>query len=409
MYSRRSVLAAGAATGLAAVAGCLSSGHSFGTLETDPDTWRLSGYDLRNTASNADATVPDDPEERWRFEPESPVRSVNGLAVGEDVVVAGSERDANTSLVVLERETGDVLWETEDENADVSEIALGGETVYAASADRYVAAYDLETGERRWDDGEESSSRSHVPRRRTLLFDGETLYRGTESALTAYDGESGDERWRLSGYGASAIDGDRLFRGSATITAYESPTSSLGLGDDELEPVWEASGSGTRQLPVVWDGRVLSGAEYWFEGSERLQAYDADGGDLEWTHEFPETYVTSPVIVDDRAIFHVGRGGWNDTPDGPGTLLAVDADGEVDWEIETEWVVPVLAAAGGTLFAGGEPDAPALAAIDPETGETHWERGVRGDTVRLAGATSLAAVDGLLVVGTEHGHVVTYG
>ncbi|MFC4439711.1 MULTISPECIES: outer membrane protein assembly factor BamB family protein [Natrialbaceae] len=409
MPSRRTVLAAGTAAGLAAVAGCLSSGHSFDSFETDPDTWRLSRYDLENTGHNADATVPDDPEKRWRFEPESPVRSIDGLAVGEDVVVAGSERKASDSLVALERETGDVRWKVDDRDADVAAVALGDETVYTTSDGQYVAAYDLETGERRWAIDEERHARTYGA---PLLFDGDTLYRGDGNGLTAYDAESGDERWRVSERGAVAIDGDRLFQGGITVTAYESPSAPVRLGtDSELETLWESSGSGNGEPPVVWSDRVLSGVEPRpFDEGERLQAYDADSGDLEWTHEYPDTHVTSPVIVDDRAIFHVGRGDWDDVPDGPNELLAVDAEGKIDWEFETEWgVTVVLAAAGDTLFVGGEPDAPGLAAIDPATGDVRWEREPRGDSVRVAEVTSLAAVDGLLVAGTEHGHVVAYG
>ncbi|MDG5758530.1 PQQ-binding-like beta-propeller repeat protein [Natronococcus sp. A-GB1] len=406
MPSRRAVLATGASAGLAAVAGCLSSGHSFGTLETDPDSWRLSRFDLQNTGHNADATVPDDPEERWRVELESPGRDVAGLVVGEDVVVVGSEEEADRSLVALERDDGDVRWE--DEDADVAAIALGDETVYATAEDGDVAAYDLGTGERDWEIAGESGSTSHGV---WLRFDGETLYRGDDGRLTAYDTDSGDERWHRSGYGASAIDGDRLLRGNTGLTAYGSPTESVRFDDGGPEPRWEASERGHGTFPVVWEDRILVGARYWplDDDSARLQAHRLDDGELEWELEFPGAYVTSPVIVGERAIFHVGRGGWDDDPDGPSMLMAVDREGTIDWELETEWERPTLAAVGEMVLVGGDADDTDLVAIDPTDGERRWERGLQGDSVQVASVSALAPVDGELFVGTGHSHVVAYG
>jgi outer membrane protein assembly factor BamB len=189
--------------------------------------------------------------------------------------------------------------------------------------------------------------------------------------LTAYDAEDGDERWRLSGYGASAIDGDRLLRGNAGLTAYEYPTESVRFGDSEPEPRWEASGGGYGTFPVVWEDRVLVGARYWSldDESARLQAHRLDDGELEWEHEFSNARVISPVIVDDRAIFHVGRGDRYDASDGTSMLIAVDREGTIDWELETEWERPNLAAAGETLLVGGDADDVALVAIDPTGGE----------------------------------------
>ncbi|MFU8868746.1 PQQ-binding-like beta-propeller repeat protein [Natronococcus sp.] len=399
MPSRRAVLATGAATGLAAVAGCLSSGHSFGTLETDSDTWRLSRYDPQNTGHNADATVPDDLEERWRVEIDSPGRDVGGLAVGEDLVVAGSGEETSRSLVALERDDGSVRWE--DEDADVAALALGDETVYTTAEGRDVTAYDLETGERSWS---------------TLygtwfLFDGGALYRGDDAGVTAYDADSGDERWRISGYGASAIEDGRLLRGNSGLTAYESATESVRFDDGEPEPRWEASGRGHGTVPVVWDERVLTGAHpHPFDNEgQRLQAHRLEDGELEWEREFSNARVTSPVIVDDRALFHVGRGDRDDASDGTNTLLAVDREGTVDWELETEWERLALAAAGETLLVGGDTDDDALVAIDPTSGERRWERDLQGDSVQVAGAAMLAPVDGELFVGTGHSHVVAYG
>ncbi|OIB55642.1 hypothetical protein [Natrialba sp. SSL1] len=68
-------------------------------------------------------------------------------------------------------------------------------------------------------------------------------------------------------------------------------------------------------------------------------------GALEWEREHQDTHIVPPVIVSDRAVFHAGRGDWNDTDDSS-KLVAVGSEG---------------------------------------------------------------AVDGLLVVGTEHGQVVAYG
>ncbi|ELY58890.1 pyrrolo-quinoline quinone [Natronococcus amylolyticus DSM 10524] len=400
------MLATGASAGLAAVAGCLSSGHSFSTLETDPDSWRLSRYDLQNTGHNADATVPDEPVERWRVELDSPGRDVGGLAVSEDVVVAGSEAETSQSLVALERDDGSGRWE--DEDADVAAIALGDDTVYTTAEDGDVAAYDIETGERDWETAGESGSTSHGV---WLHLDGETLYRGDDGRLTAYDADSGEERWRLSGYGASAIDGDRLLRGNAGLTAYESPTESVRFDDGEPEPRWEASGEGHGTFPVVWEDRVFVGARYWSldDDSARLQAHRLDDGELEWEREFPGAYVTSPVIVGNRAIFHVGRGGWDDNTDEPSVLMAVDREGTIGWELETEWERPILAAAGETLLVGGDADDTGLVAIDPTDGERRWERGLQGDSVQVASASALAPVDGELFVGTGHSHVVAYG
>ncbi|MDG5819635.1 PQQ-binding-like beta-propeller repeat protein [Natronococcus sp. A-GB7] len=405
MLSRRAVLATGASAGLAAVAGCLST-HSFADLETDSDSWRLSRYDPQNTGHNADATVPNEPEERWRVELDSPGRDVDGLVVGEDVVVAGSEAETSRSLVALERDDGGVRWE--DEDADVAALALGDETVYTTADDGHVAAYDRETGERTWETAGASGSTIHGV---WLLFDGETLYRGDESRLTAYDAEDGDERWHLSGYGASAIEDGRLLRGNAGLTAYESPTESVRFDDREPEPRWEASGGGYGTFPVVWEDRVLTGARFWSFDDDfaRLQAHRIDDGELEWEREFSDARVTSPVIVDDRAIFHVGRGDRDDAPAEPSTLAAVDREGTIHWELETEWERPTLAAAGETLLVGGDADDADLVAIDPTGGERRWERDLQGDSVQVASAAALAPVDGELFVGTGHSHVVAYG
>ncbi|ADD05639.1 PQQ repeat protein [Natrialba magadii ATCC 43099] len=406
MPSRRSVLGAGATAGFATVAGCLGSNHSFGALETDANSWRQSRYDLHNTAANIDATVPDDPDERWRFEPKSPVRAVNGLVVGEDVVLAGSERAASTSLVALDRDTGERLWAADDEAASVDSLALGDERVYTASTERAVTAYDRETGEQQWVDDGQSSARTVGA---TVLFDGDIVYRGDYHRLTAYDATSGDELWELSGYGGCAIADGQLFRGSGRLAAYHPADSWFSLGSENPpENQWEVRGNGTGHPPVVWNDLVLSSTRDGpLSDSERLQAYAAADGALEWELEYQDAHIIPPAIVGERAVFHAGRGDWSDS-DEPSKLVAIDSEGAIDWEIETAWEMPTLVAAGETVFVGGENDAPALAAIDPETGETRWEREVRGEGVRLAGTASLAAVDGLLVVGTEHGQVVAY-
>lgn len=235
------------------------------------------------------------------------------------------------------------------------------------------------------------------------LLDG-TLYAGrADGRLAALDPDSGESSWMVdAGPGFDRGIGDStagltVADGTVYVVAGEREGVAGGpfhvaahdatSGDQQ----WTYSPDETSFLSLfgVHDGRLLvaTSDDYLQNEGETVAALDPDSGEAQWTGE-----------AGDPQDWAVGAGGvFVAAFDGLQALSA--SDGEGLWT-RTGGLVDGVHVAGDTLVAGFEPDGmPALAGLDPETGDVRWTGPdwVRsytvGDGVVYAGGDRVAAFD----------------
>ena len=222
-------------------------------------------------------------------------------------------------------------------------------------------------------------------------------------AVVGYDGrlsfkhsESGEELWGVPlgtpGTSAPLFEGDRLFiaTGDAQVSAYDVNTREL---------VWRRQLNGLSRAPLTLAGEAL----YVTDGTNTLYALSSATGQVLWQRhratpkDFSLHGEARPLVMQGRVIM-----GFSD-----GILAAYDeTTGAPIWErdlapqraqFEDVDADPVLM--GGTLYAASA--ASGLYALNPLTGEERW-------FYPLAGVVSLAALDGDLIVGLQHGEVARF-
>ncbi|WP_276260422.1 PQQ-binding-like beta-propeller repeat protein [Haloglomus litoreum] len=418
MPSRRTLLAG--AAGLVAGGGLVADRVRLGELDAwtpDVDTWPLPRYDLANTASVPDVSVPEDPAVDWTASVEPPSHALlQSLVVGSDRVYAGAG-----SLAAVDRTDGSRVWEDETPVRALSR--RGGRLFAAGGTDETasVTAYDAATGERAW-------ARDLPASPVGLTVAAGMVLTATRIGSVAREQGTGIRRW---GGEAPDLQTQPLVHDGALFghDGYElARFRSRSVLDVPLRAPpaaeWRTVAQGGRvSAPVGVGSRVLVPVQQrGFQtdaGAPALRAVGATTGEVAWravTTDDRDTFLTTQHAAVDaarnRAYAGVYRQWVGEPTSGEGFRATVRAfaleDGTVAWTHEAgtgRFVRDVVFAGGRVLVAtarnegatGGR--AGDVRALDPADGRERWRVGFD------APVGALAPVDGTVFALTGTGTV----
>jgi polyvinyl alcohol dehydrogenase (cytochrome) len=349
--------------------------------------------------------------------------------VVDGVVYVG---DYTGSVRAFDAETGEAGWSTPvDAGTVYGSPAIEGDRLFVGDQSGNLHALDRESGEVLW-------SRRAGDHASTIVFNSPVVADGLvlvgvgsienftapedftfQGSVTAYDQETGDQRWRAfttqndetDGAGASvwstpAVDVDRRLVFVGTGQAYESPAgpltdSVLALSLDDGHLVWshqftegdvrtfggtEGSGPdadvGAGPNLFTADGRDLVGAG---DKAGRYLALDRDTGDEVWSVDLTTGGVLGGVEATGavaQGVVYVGSNIGDDesgSPTGVARLFALEAStGEILWEREVEGsIFGSPSVANGVVYQGTQ--LRVMYAFDAEDGDELWRHEADGD------------------------------
>lgn len=312
--------------------------------------------------------------------------SAAGIAIADGTVYAS---DDEQTLKAADLETGEVAWQAGFEAGTISAPALTESKVLCYAGRLW--AFEVGSGAVAWrsEPGGEDVVGSPA------VVDG-TVAVNAGGVVTAYDLSTGERRWEYDIVGSTqyggyvATDGDRFYalaqRDASEI--YDSrPLVALDPADGSV--VWSDGGSSDLYGPVVADGSVLYtllGQQGPYSGgNDVLYCLNADTGEQRWEREFDhETGLSLPVVVDSKVVFHAAE-----------QIRAVGIDSGVTRWVQSGTVSPSFAVGDRVFCAAYETG---LVVRSADTGEQQ---------TRLAGGLDLfgggAYADGTFVVPAESG------
>lgn len=404
LTSRRAFLAA---TGTAALAGCLTETAPEGrtttsnTTKSEPVTtrretetatpdssstsWSQFGADARNTGYASSATGPkSEAKLAWRFDAGTPTMNASPVVVDGTVYAPGSGDPGY--IHALDAEAGEEVWRFEPAGYATSAPAVADGVLYVGTWGKKFYALDAETGDELWsvEVGHRFGSSSPVVHGGTVYVgttgDGPMVVGGPEDeeefeacALLALDAETGDERWRYDDFGEKdRIDSSPAVADGRVYFGGESAVRALDAGSGAVAWTREIS-THPQSSPTVGDGVVYYGAPF-DGGSEdapaaKLWALDAETGETVWTAGVEDTSLRTSPAVADGTVYAAASS--------TRVCAGVGGDGESNCSGETR----------GRLYA-----------IDAATGDRRWKAEIRTDT-----RSSPAVADGVVYVGCDDG------
>lgn len=243
-------------------------------------------------------------------------------ASGEPLVADGRvfvQRDDARNVTALERDTGATLWER---SGPVNGFAYADGVLFYSTVGS-VEAVDAATGRVRW--SKALTGRFHGK----PVYDGGTLYVGTEGAAVALRASDGFELWRADAYGAESVlgvDAERVYSvsGCDAATALE-----RRVGLQMWRYVGDCVGRGGA-APMIADGLLYSGDEV---GGVILEA---SSGDRKGTIRGAPTRAGDLVLLaQDRSLAAQDRQGrivWRATREAAGASSLPLVVGSVAWQ-----------------------------------------------------------------------------
>lgn len=317
----------------------------FDAWEPAQGTWPLPRYDLRNTASNTDASPPSDPAVAWRA---TPMDRVDRLVVGPRRVYAAGTVSSVRTVAALDRDSGETAWST---SVLTETLALRDGTLYVAGRER-LTALDAETGEREWWTGIE-------PRidLRMLVADETVFVTGDATGLSVLDGGTGERRWSTDeGSSPALVDGELVLTGLPT-RRFASRRVSDVVTSGPPPAAW-ANRVGTGGPPVVVEGRVVTGTSS-YGGNFGLRSFDAGTGAVRWEtadalknhHTDHYDVVLDLAILDGNVVARLDFGGVGSAE--YRALVACSlADGEEVWREKFDPTITDVVVAGDLVLGG---------------------------------------------------------
>ncbi|MFW6198236.1 MAG: PQQ-binding-like beta-propeller repeat protein [Acidobacteriota bacterium] len=214
------------------------------------------------------------------------------------------------------------------------------------------------------------------------------------------------------GHSSPVVRGDRAWqfarRGDREVLqALELETGRIlwSAGHDvpyTMHPAARGHGKGPKSTPVLAAGRLVT-----LGIAGALTAWDADGGEVLWRHDFADRYEStspvygasmSPIVLGDRVVAHVG--GHRD-----GSLAAFDLEsGRRQWSLDGDgpgYASPVPFRVDGVDQLVTQTDAHVIG-VDPEDGDLLWSLPMRTDYDQNV-VTPLAVGSRLILSGLNHG------
>ncbi|CQR51985.1 MULTISPECIES: outer membrane protein assembly factor BamB family protein [Haloferax] len=336
--TRRAVLAAGGATALASLSGCVA--RAFSALDVEREyrrdapvgdvagAWPTYQRDFANTGHTTDPGPSADASVERIASGDAALGTSVALADGRGVLgySDGEGEDGVYRALDLDSETApaesDDAW-TIDYAYGKSTPTLAGDAMFVSTAE-FVAAYDARTGERCWRTSEGGYG---TPANAPVLAAG-TLVDGGGSTVFGRDPATGEERW-----------------------SYDAGRASPGL----------VARDGVVYTPIGADGLALG-----------VAALDAATGEERWRREdIPQTGV--PFAVGDAHLYYNAHRG--------NVFALALEDGSTQWRASIplpENGSPQTAVAGDTLHV--QSSRGSLAAFDAADGATNWSLSLDADT-----------------------------
>jgi outer membrane protein assembly factor BamB len=320
--------------------------------------WVLPGRDYANTRATRDSTISaanvDDLEVAWEAEADGGLTTVP-LIVGDTVYV----QDGGGRIVALDRESGEIRWETDPYGANIGPygVAVADGRVFGVRGATGVVAVDAETGDELWVRDINATPSTGIDIQPTVYgdlvlvstvpisFNG--IYTpGDRGVVNALDAATGEVRWTFD-----TVEGDDLW-GHPEVNsgggAWYPPSIDAERGVVYWGVANPAPFPGTAEFP---NGSSRPGNNLYTDSAVAL---DVETGELRWYHQ------VIPHDLFDRDLVH--------------TMIAHRDDGS-----DT-----VIATGKGATVVG----------LDPETGDRLWLTPVglhRNDELtELTGPTEIA-------------------
>jgi outer membrane protein assembly factor BamB len=263
------------------------------------------------------------PRVLWVREDQITGRIVSGLLIEGDTIYTGT---SNNQIIAVDRNNGDLLWETPTENAVWSPPALIDETIFVSSIDRNIYAVNKSDGSIKWTHTLNGAGAGSP----VISADKQRVYAGSFGGeVIALDIEDGSDIWKTQATNADwvwgapvEVNGDLIYGDVAgNVYAIDALT-----GDAK----WEASVAGAIVGDILVSGETIlvgSGNEETLKGF--VTAFSLSGEQL-WSTETGANLQSSPVLLNnDSQLAAVYGNAENEIP------LSVDvidlADGSVYW------------------------------------------------------------------------------
>ena len=298
-------------------------------------------------------TLNPDPRPLWHV---SMGRGVRGSpALGETVIAVGT---ADRYLVLVDRESGEVLWRSHLDGSVRSGPLLDEDRLYVATESQprgRVYAVRLRDGRQLWRTPAGSIT---AP----LAFDGDAIYAASEDGLVMrLDPEHGKVQWRrpLSG----AVRAGPLATANGLIVATTNDT--LYLLDRQTGAVHsQVSLPGAVLGTPATDGRRV----YLATTNGRVVAVDLASWSVTWERAAGDAVYGAPALLADT-LFVLAR-------DGRLSMIPVDTP-----DSTTSRSLDIVATAGPTPLASGVlvgSVSGEVLLVDPRTGAIRWRAQVAG-------------------------------
>lgn len=382
MPSRRDVLLGLGSVGVAGSAGCL------GRYDVEPGTvesyaWTTNGADSRNSRTIPHGVAPrEEPTVEWRVEFDSSFATGEPIVTDDTVLLA-----TGTDVVAFDRETGERRWSIDPGN-DVYSYD-GAAAVYDGTAyvpeRRTLTARDLETSDLEWSYEFDRVFDGGSPTVTDVGEDG-TVYAAAGNDVRAFDVTTGEVRWEreVSGIVRQSValrpdvlyvatSGGELYaidswRGNVhwrrtieegILTAPMVLTSddrrrgwgvAVGCGDGSVA-YFDVSGTPEWRTDVggfVDGGLAIGHRTLLAQSGSTLFALDPDDGGYRWRVNLGDTSASPPIVVGDTV--YVGGDGLRAIDVGGGLGVRSFRFGEQRFEYGTTGSVGYVTAAGGELF-----------------------------------------------------------
>lgn len=225
----------------------------------------------------------------------------------------------------LDGRTGDLLWErdsSENERADMRNIALYGDKVIQATNDARLVALDARTGEQVWETRIAEDSLGFSNSSGPIIADGKVIvglagcarYIPERCFISAYDANTGALEWRFNTIAHGDEPGGDTWGGLDDIYRKGGETWIAGTYDPEANLTYWGTAQAKPWVPVSRHMSIHDAGLY----TNATVAIDVETGELEWffQHVPGEALdldeVFERVLVDrgeEKFVFSIGKHG----------------------------------------------------------------------------------------------------
>lgn len=235
---------------------------------------------------------------RWRFDLDS---SIDGITLLGNTAFVTARSDGRHSLVAIDATSGRERWKSDGRWVP---LAATDETVVVQSYPhrpdgQRLAAFDPETGTRRWTSTEPLDTRRSLDLRDGVAVADGTVVVTDAGSLIGYDGQSGERRWERSLGEEASTYLDRIAV-TGDIYVVQPDRNRVRCVSTAGESVWE------RELPRAEHG-ISAGAEHVYVARrDGVAVLEPDTGDTVATVDVADTpgHAWTPV-VDDGTVYGI--------------------------------------------------------------------------------------------------------